>query len=82
MENNVDEANSVNNSSCLHENDIPGASLSSENQKVHWKFWSLITDWYVGTLQQKEENRACFEVSTQEINIDTMKTRSTSADLL
>ena len=32
MENDVDEANRVNNSSCLRENDIPRASLGDGNQ--------------------------------------------------
>ena len=46
MENEVDEANRVNNSSCLHENDILGALLAT-GTKVHWKFRSLSAGWYV-----------------------------------
>ena len=55
---NIDEVNSVNNSWCLHENYIPGASLGDRDRSA-LKFWSLSAGWYVGMLQQKEASQIC-----------------------
>ena len=45
MENDIDEANHVNNSSCLCENDIPGASLGSRDLRslkiLELKHWLI-----------------------------------------
>ena len=62
MENNIDEANHVNNSSCLHENDIPGALLGESDQNT-LKIPELEVLVDIGALRRKEESQACFEVS-------------------
>ena len=76
MENDVDEVNCVNNSSCLCENNIPEASLGDRYRSslkiLELKCWLICRS--TSTNKRKP--------STQEINIDTMKIQSTSANLL